>query len=96
VTPASLIVRGLFPSQLLNGQLEQTAFTDEKQHACDLLLQRLAGFEAQFNGTALSGECLAWREKLEVWECHKFTAELDAMLRLYSWDKAVRGWLNGT
>ena len=73
-TPASLSVRGLFPSQLLNGTLEQTAFTNEKLRERNLLLERLAGFEAQFTGTALSVECLAWRERLEVWQSHKFTA----------------------
>ena len=41
----------------------------------------------------LAHQCVAWREKLEVWASHKFTAELDAIPRMCPWDILLHGWL---
>ena len=68
-TPPSLTVRGLFPSHLVSGQLVQTAFTARQDNDCHLLLDRMTRFEAKLAHVPdLSRQCVAWREKLQVWD----------------------------
>ena len=95
----NLKVVALFPSYLQSEgcPLWQTPFNVRDTQLAVSSIQRLQRLETSFNDAGndvLAAECDVWVQEMQLWQNeHGFTAELDSLTRIYSWDTVILFWL---
>jgi DNA topoisomerase VI subunit A len=95
----NLKVVALFPSDLQREGCPfwQTPFNDRDTQCVVSSIQRLERLQTCFNDTGnavLAAECAVWVQEMKLWQNeHSFTAELDSLTRIYSWDTVILFWL---
>ena len=98
LTAVSLKVVGLFPSDLqVNGcPFWQSAFTPRCMPAVlgnIQRLHRLAILFRQDGNDQVADECAEWARQMAIWRQHEYTAELDSLSRITSWDAVLLAWI---